>query len=66
MTAVAVDQDASVIRMRCLVDGRWMRRLAPGGHWWMCSNGCKELRSSKPDVEFGWQLMAGRKMVPAT
>lgn len=49
--------------MRCLVDGRFMARLAPGGHWWVCSRGCRELRCSDPDIEFGWQLMAGRKMV---
>lgn len=43
--------------MRCLADGRFMRRLARDGHWWMCTGGCMELRSSDPDVEVGWQLL---------
>lgn len=43
--------------MRCLMDGRFMKRLARDGHWWMCSGGCRELRSSDPNVEVGWQLI---------
>ena len=54
-----------ITHMRCLIDGRYMTRLAPDGHWWMCTGGCKELRSSDPMVEFGWQLLAGRKLVAA-
>jgi hypothetical protein len=40
-----------------------MRRLTPTGDWWMCTKGCKELRCSNLEVEFGWQLMAGRKLI---
>lgn len=47
--------------MRCLIDGRFMHRLTSTGRWWTCT--CGELRCSDPAVEFGWQIMAGRKLV---
>jgi hypothetical protein len=34
-----------------------MRRLAPTGNWWMCSNGCKELRHGDPERNFGLMLL---------
>lgn len=43
--------------MRCSRDGRFMRRLVPNGHWWMCSNGCKELRTDDEVLNFGLMLL---------
>lgn len=48
--------------MRCLICGRYMNQLVKGGRWFQCHK-CLQLRCSDPQVEFGWQLLHGRKLV---
>jgi hypothetical protein len=32
------------VKVRCSRDGRYMRRLTTTDDWYMCTNGCKEIR----------------------